>query len=134
MMVSAVDRDGDTQKPAAEGGSGFSLFARKRKRSRKALGEPAAPRDTEDADTTPAQPCEERPAEGAPAAGEAEGDGTTFKDLGVSDWLCRCCETFVHRAQLIILFVQLQKRSNAFFSDGLPSTFSAFYYLGQRKQ
>lgn len=95
-MVSAKDRDRDTQELPAGGASGFSLFARKRKRSKKALGEPAVPRDMEDADTAVAQPSEERPAEGAPAASETEDDGTTFKDLGVSDWLCRCCETFVH--------------------------------------
>ena len=94
MMVSANDRNRDTQELPAEDTSGFSLFARKRKRSKKALSEPAVPRDTEDADTSPAQPCEERPAEGAPPAGETEEDGTTFKDLGVSDWLCRCPKTF----------------------------------------
>ena len=89
-MVSVERRDGDSKEVPAEDADGFSMFARKRKRSTKALAEAAAPSHTQDAGATPAQPCEERPAEGVLAAGEAEDDGTTFKDLGVSTWLCRC--------------------------------------------
>ncbi|KAK9840738.1 hypothetical protein WJX81_001459 [Elliptochloris bilobata] len=47
----------------------------------------------EDAGFPSAQLCDERPAEGAPADDENEDNGTTFKDLGVSEWLCRVCKS-----------------------------------------
>lgn len=91
-------RDGNSLELPAQDASGFSLFARKRKRSKNAPVEAAAPIHTHDAVATPAQPCEERSAEGAPEAGEMEDDGTTFKDLGVSDWLCRCAYLHTDRS------------------------------------
>ncbi len=66
----------------------ISLFARKRKRRRLPVAEEPALNDQHCAAL--AQPCDERPAEATPAAGESEDDGTSFKDLGVSEWLCRC--------------------------------------------
>ena len=66
----------------------ISLFARKRKRRRLPVAEEPVVDDQQCAAL--AQPCDERPAEATPAAGESEDDGTSFKDLGVSEWLCRC--------------------------------------------
>ena len=96
-MVSAEQMDDSSQEVPAQNASGFSLFARKRKRSKKAPSEAATQSHLQDAGATPARPCqEERPAAGAPAADEMEEDRTTFKDLGVSDWLCRCACYYTH--------------------------------------
>lgn len=82
-----------TQRSAAmskdDGEEHISLFSRKRKRRQRPPPDAAAPDTLQTATPIVIQNGDERPAEGMAAADQKKTSESTFKELGISEWLCR---------------------------------------------